>query len=101
MSIPAELNGPEQGGVRPIEPAFQDFFAALYFRDPSFLNTEISEATIAAFCSSCDFVENRKVCSRNDQARYANRKWCGWSRKDDQKGKMTENGFIPFKKSEE
>jgi hypothetical protein len=44
----------------------------------------IEENKITEFCQGCDHFDGQevpcKVVGSNDQARYANRKWCGYSR---------------------
>lgn len=50
----------------------------------------IAESTISAFCNGCDNYKGEGIAcplvGANDQARYAERKWCGWASVD---GKRT------------
>lgn len=43
----------------------------------------IAESAITAFCQGCDNYQGEGVAcpvvGANDQARYAQRKWCGWA----------------------
>jgi hypothetical protein len=60
-------------------------------------NRSISEAKIAEFCGKCDFLQADNTCQvsdSGDQARYADRRWCGWASVKGIRGKMTENGFV-------
>jgi hypothetical protein len=62
----------------------------------------ISEAEIHEFCGNCKFHQPDNSCSRvetrvtegSDQARYVDRRWCGWASVKGIRGRMTGNGFV-------
>lgn len=94
---------PNPTDVRNIIPKFSDFAALRYphlfpmstLPDPSL---QITEQAITDFCSGCDRLQQNNQCSvndSNDQARYAERKWCGIATVGDQIGDMTSKGFKP------
>lgn len=92
---------PNLSGGRKIIPKDPDLMAPSWY--PSFFRHPdprfyIAEQSIADFCKGCNNLKSDNTCSwvnTNDQARYAERKYCGGAMIDKVRGTMLSTGFKP------
>lgn len=89
----------EQEKVRKFHPSDAEIYDAEMAGINILLDRQIPESDIQEFCKGCDLLKSDGVCpilGSNNQARYVEKKWCGWARVNGEEKQKTSEGFKSF-----